>query len=79
MPIAGKVKFYLEVKGYGFISPASGEKDIFVHISAVKKAGIEFLRENDEVTFDLEPGRPGQGPKAVNIRVTKEAPPDSRR
>jgi len=59
----GTVKFFNEVKGFGFISAESG-KDIFVHESALKD-GVT-LNENDSVTFDIEEG--DRGPKAVNVK-----------
>ena len=49
----GKVKFFNDQKGYGFIEPEGGGKDLFVHISAVQKAGIDFLKEGDRVKFDV--------------------------
>ena len=50
--LTGKVKWFNSQKGYGFISPDNGAKDIFVHISAVEKAGISSLNENDKVSYD---------------------------
>ncbi len=50
----GVVKFFNNAKGFGFIAPEDGEKDVFVHISALQKCGIESLNENDSVEFTLE-------------------------
>ena len=50
--LTGKVKWFNLQKGYGFISPDDGKKDIFVHISAVEKSGINSLNENDKVSYD---------------------------
>ena len=50
--LTGKVKWFNYQKGYGFISPDNGTKDIFVHISALKKCGISSLNENDKVSYD---------------------------
>jgi CspA family cold shock protein len=58
--ITGTVKFFNTTKGYGFISPDNGEKDAFVHISAVQRSGLDGLYEGDKVTFDLETGRDGK-------------------
>ncbi|HBK92822.1 MAG TPA: cold-shock protein [Parvularcula sp.] len=49
----GKVKWFNETKGYGFITPDAGGKDVFVHISAVQKAGLQGLKDNQKVSFDL--------------------------
>ena len=56
----GTVKFFNTTKGFGFIQPDNGDKDVFVHISAVQKSGLEGLYENDKVTFELENGRDGK-------------------
>ena len=50
--LTGKVKWFNSKKGYGFISPDNGTKDIFVHISAIEKSGISSLNENDKVSYD---------------------------
>ncbi len=49
----GKVKWFNQTKGYGFITPEEGGKDIFVHISAVEQSGIEGLDEGDEVSYEI--------------------------
>jgi cold shock protein len=49
----GKVKWFNDQKGYGFIEPEGGGKDVFVHMSAVQQAGIDFLKEGDRVKFDI--------------------------
>ena len=54
---SGTVKWFNATKGYGFIQPDNGGKDVFVHISAVEKAGLSDLREGDKVTFDVVPTR----------------------
>ncbi len=58
--ITGTVKFFNTTKGYGFISPENGEKDVFVHISAVQRSGLQGLYEGDKVTYELETGRDGK-------------------
>ena len=50
----GTVKFYNEVKGYGFISPEGGGKDVFVHATALERAGLTALNEGQRVTFETE-------------------------
>jgi CspA family cold shock protein len=63
----GIVKFFNANKGFGFISPEDGSKDVFVHISALESAGIASLREGQKVSFDVQPD--ARGPKAVNLRA----------
>lgn len=65
----GTVKWFNATKGYGFIQPEDGSKDVFVHISAVERAGLSTLREGQKVTFDLERGQQGKM-SAVNIQAT---------
>ncbi len=50
----GTVKFYNDQKGYGFIAPDNGEKDVFVHATALERAGLSGLNEGDKVSFDTE-------------------------
>ena len=50
--LTGKVKWFNSQKGYGFISPDNGTKDIFIHISAIEKSGVSSLNENDKVSYD---------------------------
>ena len=63
----GTVKWFNATKGYGFIQPEGGGKDVFVHISAVEKAGLNDLREGDKVTFDIVQNRGKES--AENLRV----------
>ena len=65
----GSVKFFNPEKGYGFIKPDDGGRDIFVHITAVEQAGLTTLNEGQRVTFEIEPDKKGKGPKAVNLKV----------
>src|SRR5216110_2765203 len=58
--ITGTVKFFNNAKGFGFIQPDDGSKDVFVHISAVERAGLATLSENQKVSFDLERGANGK-------------------
>ena len=64
----GTVKWFDNAKGYGFIQPADGGKDAFVHISAVERAGLTTLREGQKVSYDLTPGRNGKA-SAENLQV----------
>ena len=64
----GTVKWFNTTKGYGFIQPDEGGKDVFVHISAVERSGLTGLADNQKVTFDLESGRDGRQ-SAVNISL----------
>jgi len=63
----GTVKWFNAQKGFGFIQPDDGTKDVFVHISAVERAGISNLVEGQKLTFDLEQGQQGKT-SAVNLR-----------
>ena len=62
----GTVKWFNPTKGFGFIEPGDGSKDIFVHISAVERAGLQSLREGQKVEFELVAGRDGRS-AAENI------------
>ena len=64
----GTVKWFNSTKGFGFIALASGGKDIFVHISAVERAGLTSLDDNQAVTFDVESGRDGRE-SAANLQL----------
>ena len=69
----GVVKFFNTEKGYGFIKPDDGGRDIFVHVTAVSRAGLQTLDQGQKVTFEVEPDKKGKGPKAVNLVVIGEA------
>lgn len=63
----GTVKWFNSQKGYGFIQPEDGSKDVFVHISAVERAGIDNLQEGQRLSFELERGSQGKT-SAVDLR-----------
>jgi CspA family cold shock protein len=64
----GTVKFFNTTKGFGFIQPDDGSKDVFVHISAVQRAGLAGLAEKQRVEFDVERGRDGRV-SAINLKA----------
>ncbi|HUJ88146.1 MAG: cold-shock protein [Burkholderiales bacterium] len=64
----GTVKFFNTTKGFGFIQPDDGSKDVFVHISAVERSGLGTLSENQKVSFEVEKGRDGRS-SAVNLKA----------
>jgi len=68
MSITGTVKFFNADKGYGFIAPDGGGADAFVHISAVERAGMATLRQDQKVTYELEQDRRGKT-SAVNLEA----------
>jgi CspA family cold shock protein len=70
MAQTGVVKFFNAERGYGFIKPDDGARDVFVHITAVEAAGLKNLNEGQKISFDVEPDKKGKGPKAVNLVVS---------
>jgi len=64
----GTVKWFNSTKGFGFIAPEGGSKDVFVHISAVERSGLTGLADDQKVTFDIEAGRDGRE-SAVNLAL----------
>ena len=69
MLATGKVKWFNETKGYGFIAPDDGSKDVFVHISAVERAGLRSLKENQAVSFELVTDRRSGKQSADQLRA----------
>ncbi len=63
----GTVKFFNTTKGFGFIMPDDGSKDVFVHISAVESSDLGYLTDGQKVSFDVE--QDTRGPKAVNLQA----------
>ena len=66
----GTVKFFNQSKGFGFITPDGGGKDVFVHITAVQRSGMESLDDGQRVTFETEADNRGRGPQAVNLQAS---------
>jgi CspA family cold shock protein len=63
---SGTVKWFNDAKGFGFITPDEGGKDLFVHFSAIQGGGFKSLKENDKVQYDVTEG--AKGPSATNVR-----------
>lgn len=70
MAITGTVKFFNDLKGFGFIAPDDGGADAFVHITAVERAGMRTLSQNQKVSYDLEEDQRGKT-KAVNLQAVE--------
>ena len=66
MSLKGKVKWFNGKKGYGFIEREDKEKDVFIHVSALRDAGMKGLEDGQALTFDIEEGP--KGPNAVNLQ-----------
>lgn len=66
----GTVKWFDEIKGYGFIQPDDGGRDVFVHVSAVQAAGLRGLAEGQKVGFEVENDRRSGKPAAINLQVS---------
>jgi len=64
----GTVKFFNSMRGFGFIAPDDGSKDVFVHISAVQRAGLDTLSEKQKLSFDVEKGNDGKV-SATNLKA----------
>jgi CspA family cold shock protein len=71
MSETGTVKFFNHSRGFGFITPDDGGKDVFVHITALEASGLPALDEGAKVTFETEPDRRGKGPQAVNVALAE--------
>ena len=68
----GTLKFFNNDRGFGFITPESGGKDVFVHISAIERSGLQQLAEGTKLSFETEDDRRGRGPQAVNLQIVEE-------
>ncbi len=67
-PVSGTVKWFNETKGFGFIAPDEGGKDVFVHISAVERSGLRGLADDQKIEYELQAGRDGRE-SAVNLTL----------
>jgi cold shock protein len=67
--ITGTVKFFNAAKGYGFVQPEDGSKDVFIHATSLERAGIHSLNEGDKITFVLEDDRKGRGKQAGEVEL----------
>ncbi|MDX2275244.1 MAG: cold-shock protein [Hyphomonadaceae bacterium] len=70
-PQNGTVKFFNGARGFGFITPDDGGADVFVHVSAVERAGMASLTEGQRINYQTLPDSKGKGPKAVNLKVVE--------
>ena len=66
MAQTGKIKWFNDAKGFGFVTPDDGSKDVFVHFSSIQGEGFKSLAEGDRVEFEVQPS--DKGPKAANVR-----------
>jgi len=67
--VNGTVKFFNHARGFGFIQPEDGSKDVFVHASALERSGVPALNEGDKVSFEIEDDRRGRGKQAANVQL----------
>jgi CspA family cold shock protein len=75
----GTVKFFNQAKGFGFIAPDDGGSDVFVHVSAIERSGLDGLNDGDQVAFELEQDRRSGKLAAVDLQVIAAAAPAPRR
>jgi len=66
MSKTGKIKWFNDAKGFGFVTPDDGSKDVFVHFSAIQGEGFKSLAEGDKIEFEVQDSE--KGPKAANVR-----------
>jgi CspA family cold shock protein len=67
--ITGTVKFFNTAKGFGFVQPEDGSKDVFIHVTALERAGINGIQEGDKISFVLEDDRKGRGKQAGQVEL----------
>jgi len=66
----GTVKFFNHTRGFGFIAPDGGDKDVFVHVTALERSGVPSIKEGDKVSFQIEDDKRGRGKQAVNVQLS---------
>ena len=71
MATTGTVKFFNHSRGFGFVTPEDGGKDVFVHATALEAAGIPSIDEGDKITFDIEDDERGRGKQATNVQLAQ--------
>ncbi len=71
MATNGTVKFFNQSRGFGFVSPEDGSKDVFIHATALEAAGISSIDEGDKITFDTEDDQRGRGKQATNVKLAQ--------
>jgi len=69
MRVNGTVKFFNHARGFGFIAPSEGGKDVFVHASAFERSGVPSIDDGDTVSFEVENDPRGRGTRATNLQV----------
>ena len=71
MATNGTVKFFNHSRGFGFVTPEDGSKDVFIHATALEAAGIPSIDEGDKITFDIEDDQRGRGKQATNVQLAQ--------
>ena len=66
---SGKIKFFDKERGFGFVTPDIGGRDVFVHASAVQRAGVPYLDEGMLISYATEDDTRGRGPQAINLQL----------
>ena len=69
MRVNGTVKFFNHARGFGFIAPEDGGKDVFVHATALERSGVPSIDEGDTISFEIEDDPRGRGKQATNLQV----------
>ena len=70
MRLNGTVKFLNHARGFGFIAPEGGDKDVFVHATALESSGVASLNEGDKVSFEIEDDTRGRGKQATRVELS---------